>query len=49
LYLTLTEWLEPLESCFVELPVDGARDLTVANFEHADLGAEHFNAGRFTP
>jgi hypothetical protein len=25
-----------------------ARDLTVANFEHSDLGAEHFNAGGFT-
>ena len=34
--------------CFVELPVHGASDLTVANMEHSDLGAEHFNAGGFT-
>ena len=32
------EWLEPLESGFVELSVHREGDLTVANLEHADLG-----------
>ncbi|HEY6688803.1 MAG TPA: hypothetical protein VI094_21650, partial [Propionibacteriaceae bacterium] len=33
--------------CFVELPVHGEGDLTVANLEHSELGGPDWTARRF--